>query len=96
MTESPKPPKRSPNLYERIRARVEPVGGVDLELPPREPGRDPPNFDTADYDLPPDWLQKAWFGAKQRGLGAVTADEINAEIDAVRADASSRRNEDDA
>ena len=33
------------NLYDRIRARVEPIGGIDLELPPREPTRDPPRFD---------------------------------------------------
>ena len=33
------------NLYHRIRARVEPIGGIDLELPPREPTRDPPRFD---------------------------------------------------
>jgi len=33
------------NLYERIRARFEPLGGVDLELPPRESGREPPSFD---------------------------------------------------
>jgi antitoxin FitA len=33
------------NLYERIRARFEPLGGVDLELPPRTPGREPPRFD---------------------------------------------------
>jgi plasmid stability protein len=33
------------NLYERIRARVDPLGGIDLELPPREPTRDPPRFD---------------------------------------------------
>jgi plasmid stability protein len=40
-------PERAPglNLYERIRARVEPLGGIDLELPPREPGREPPSFD---------------------------------------------------
>ncbi len=39
---------RSPerNLYERIRARFAPFGGVDdLELPPREPAREPPRFD---------------------------------------------------
>ena len=35
----------APNLYERIRALVEPLGGIDLELPPREPGREPPTFD---------------------------------------------------
>jgi plasmid stability protein len=33
------------NLYERIRAIVEPLGGIDLELPPRELTRDPPTFD---------------------------------------------------
>ncbi len=33
------------NLYERIRARFDPLGGVDLEVPPREPTRDPPRFD---------------------------------------------------
>ena len=43
-----KEPERLParNLYERIRARFEPLGGADdLELPPRLPGRDPPRFD---------------------------------------------------
>jgi prevent-host-death family protein len=33
---------------------------------------------------PPDWLQKAWAGAKRRGLETVTLDEIDAEIDAMR------------
>lgn len=33
---------------------------------------------------PPDWLQKAWAGAKRRGLDRLTLDEINAEIDAHR------------
>ncbi len=32
-------------LYERIHARFAPLGGVDLELPPREPTRAPPRFD---------------------------------------------------
>lgn len=31
-------------LYAAIRTRVDPLGGVDLELPPREPQRDPPDF----------------------------------------------------
>ena len=35
----------SQNLASRIRARFEPLGGVDLELPPREPAREPPRFD---------------------------------------------------
>jgi prevent-host-death family protein len=29
---------------------------------------------------PPDWLQKAWSGAKRRGLDALTPAEIDAEI----------------
>ncbi len=33
---------------------------------------------------PPDWLQQAWTSAKQRGLDAMTLDEINAEVDAYR------------
>ncbi len=33
------------NLYDRIRARFEPLGGVELELPPRELGREPPGFE---------------------------------------------------
>ena len=33
------------NLYERIRRRFNPLGGVDLELPPRGPAREPPRFE---------------------------------------------------
>ena len=29
---------------------------------------------------PPDWLQKAWSGAKRRGLDTLTAADIDAEI----------------
>jgi hypothetical protein len=72
--------KRDLNLYERIRARLAPLGGVDLELPPREPGRDPPDFDTADYDQPP-----------TDRLGGVYA-----ESDALRAKGLVRDEEDDA
>lgn len=32
------------NLAEAIRARFAPLGGVELELPPREPMRDTPDF----------------------------------------------------
>ena len=32
------------SLYEAIRARFEPIGGLDLELPPRDPMRGPPDF----------------------------------------------------
>lgn len=37
--------KKGPNLYERIHARFAALGGVDLDLPPREPAREPPHFD---------------------------------------------------
>ena len=40
---SVRPPSR--NLYERIHARFAPLGGVKLELSPREPTREPPRFD---------------------------------------------------
>ena len=33
------------NLWEMIRRHINPIGGVDLELPPRGPMREPPNFD---------------------------------------------------
>lgn len=33
------------NLYDRIHARFARLGGADLELPPREPVREPPRFD---------------------------------------------------
>ena len=33
------------NLAEAIRRRVEPLGGVELTLPPREPMRQPPKFE---------------------------------------------------
>jgi plasmid stability protein len=36
------------NLYDVIRKIVEPVGGVELELPPRVAGREPPSFDQDD------------------------------------------------
>jgi len=40
-------PARAPasNLYERIRALVEPLGGMDVELSSRETAREPPTFD---------------------------------------------------
>jgi prevent-host-death family protein len=33
---------------------------------------------------PPDWLQKAWSGAKRRGINALTPADIDAEISAQR------------
>lgn len=35
------------NLAAAIRARIAPFGGVDFDLPAREPMRDPPGFDRA-------------------------------------------------
>jgi plasmid stability protein len=32
------------NLYDRVHARFAPLGGVVLDLPPREPIREPPRF----------------------------------------------------
>lgn len=39
--------KPARNLAAAIRARVAPLGGVELDLPPREPMREPPVFDRA-------------------------------------------------
>jgi prevent-host-death family protein len=33
---------------------------------------------------PPDWLEKAWSGAKKKGLDKLSAAEIDAEISAYR------------
>ncbi|GAB5470160.1 MAG: plasmid stabilization protein [Rhodospirillales bacterium] len=38
----PPPPR---DLAAAIRRRVDPLGGFDLEVPPRERQRDPPRFD---------------------------------------------------
>ncbi len=37
------PPVR--HLYDRVRARFAPLGWIELELPPREPVREPLQFD---------------------------------------------------
>jgi plasmid stability protein len=34
-----------PNLAESIRKHIVPLGGVELDLPRREPTRQPPSFD---------------------------------------------------
>jgi plasmid stability protein len=39
------PERSAVNLYRRIRSRFAPLGGVDLDLPPREPAPEPPRFD---------------------------------------------------
>jgi plasmid stability protein len=33
------------NLYQRVHARFSRLGGVSLELPPRDEAREPPRFD---------------------------------------------------
>jgi antitoxin FitA len=38
-------PTQSRGLVEAIRARVESLGGMELEIPPREPMREPVNLD---------------------------------------------------
>ncbi|WHZ19249.1 MAG: VapB protein (antitoxin to VapC) [Rhodanobacteraceae bacterium] len=35
---------RATSLVDAIRARIEPLGGIDLEIPPREPVRKPPRL----------------------------------------------------
>src|SRR5436190_20920232 len=37
-------PAQPGNLYDAMRKRFEPLGGVDLVLPARGPARDPPDF----------------------------------------------------
>lgn len=37
-------PARGSSLVEAVRARVAPIGGIDLELPAREPIRTPPDL----------------------------------------------------
>jgi len=37
--------KHRTSLYDRIHDRFAAIGGVDLDLPPREPGREPPVFE---------------------------------------------------
>lgn len=41
----PPQPVKNQNLADSIRARVVPLGGVELELPPRAPMREPVRFD---------------------------------------------------
>ena len=38
-------PATGKDIVSIIRAHVEPLGGFELELPPREPIREPPRFD---------------------------------------------------
>jgi hypothetical protein len=46
------PAEPKENLAEIIRRRFGPLGGVDLELPEREPMREPPDFGQHDESTP--------------------------------------------
>ncbi|ODT91678.1 MAG: plasmid stabilization protein [Rhodanobacter sp. SCN 67-45] len=43
-------PLSGEELVQRIREMVEPYGGIELELPPREPVREPPDFSGPEFD----------------------------------------------
>lgn len=45
----PKKKKRL-NLAEEIHRIVAPLGGIELDLPPRRPVREPPDFSGPEYD----------------------------------------------
>lgn len=38
-------PAEPANAYDSIRRHFADIGGVELELPPRSPGREPPTFE---------------------------------------------------
>jgi hypothetical protein len=44
---------------------------------------------------PPEWLQKAWRGAKERGVDQLTREDIQVEIDAYRRESPQRINGDE-
>ena len=41
---------RHDNLADAIAAIFDPLGGVNLDIPPREPMREPPDFSSPEYD----------------------------------------------
>jgi hypothetical protein len=101
VTEAPKETTPKRNLHERIRARFEPVGGIDLDLPPREPVRDPPSLDIGQtvlevYDLrrtciacPSQWegrINDCGSIYIRYRWGTLTARVSMADANAVRAD----------
>jgi plasmid stability protein len=42
--------KTSADILRQIRAIVEPIGGLEIELPPREPIPDPPDLGSAGFN----------------------------------------------
>lgn len=53
------PQDSSESLWESIRKRVEPLGGIELELPTRRPRVRPPPVEFDPADPPPENLAKA-------------------------------------
>ena len=53
------PQDSSENLWESIRKRVEPLGGIELDLPTRRPRVRPPPVEFDPADPPPENLAKA-------------------------------------
>ena len=45
-----KKPATGAALVKAIRARVAPFGGIELDLPPRMPMREPPDFSGPEFD----------------------------------------------
>lgn len=43
-------PLSGKELVQRIREMVEPYGGIELELPPRQPMREPRDFSGPEFD----------------------------------------------
>jgi antitoxin FitA len=50
--------RRGTDLVRAIREIVEPIGGIDIELPPREPIRDPPDFSRPGSPEPEELLRE--------------------------------------
>ena len=66
MTEPSKPLKPESSLYDRIHTRFVRLGGIDLELPPREPCRERPRFASDQSDVAAARADKS----RQGGTGA--------------------------
>jgi plasmid stability protein len=49
-----RPAPAAANLAQAIREIVDPVGGIELDIPPRSPGREPPDFTSPDFGPPDD------------------------------------------
>ena len=43
------PEEKPITLAQALRRRAEAIGGIELDLPPREPAREPPDFSGPDF-----------------------------------------------